>query len=82
MDLQPQIDELKYQMANHQHLNIDGTKILTLKSIQESVPTITTGILPPTTTPKKIGDIFVNTALAKVYISTGTASSVDWSILN
>lgn len=40
------------------------------------------GIVAPATTPSKIGDIYVNTVLAKVYIATGLSSSSDWSVLN
>lgn len=36
----------------------------------------------PASRPLKIGDIFVNRTLAKVYIATGIATSSDWSILN
>jgi hypothetical protein len=45
-------------------------------------PSIFSGVEAPDSTPSKIGDIFVDTALAKVYVSTGTSSSDDWSILN
>lgn len=44
--------------------------------------TVTSGVLPPSSTPAAVGMIFVNTASAKVYISTGTASSANWSIMN
>lgn len=47
-----------------------------------SYPTIDSGIIAPATTPTKIGDIFINTAAGKVYISTGISSSADWKILN
>lgn len=36
----------------------------------------------PTSTPTTVGQMYIDTAAAKVYISTGTASSADWSILN
>lgn len=45
-------------------------------------PFVYTGILAPSTTPEKIGDLFVNTASGKAYISVGTSSSSDWKILN
>lgn len=45
-------------------------------------PTISTGILPPTLTPDKIGDTFVDTVARKVYISVGVASSADWEVMN
>lgn len=36
----------------------------------------------PGTTPAAIGLFYVNSATTKVYMSTGTASSADWTILN
>ena len=45
-------------------------------------PTIFTGILAPTTTPDKVGDMFVDTVAMKVYIAVGVASSADWKIMN
>jgi len=43
---------------------------------------VTSGTAAPTTTPVALGQIFIDTANGKVYISTGTASSADWKILN
>lgn len=40
------------------------------------------GTTAPSTTPSAIGLQYVDTAAGKVYISTGTASSADWKILN
>lgn len=42
----------------------------------------TTGIVAPVSTPPRIGAIFVDTALSKVYIAKGTASSADWVLVN
>ncbi len=56
-----------------------GTDVPQLLS---TVPTITVEAVVPATTPTKEGDIYVNTATGKVYISTGTSSSADWKILN
>ena len=47
-----------------------------------NVPYITSGAGAPASTPGKLGDIYIRTSNAKVYISTGTASSADWSIMN
>lgn len=47
-----------------------------------NTPTILTGVLPPTSTPLKVGNLFINTSAGKVYCSTGTSSSADWKILN
>lgn len=47
-----------------------------------NIPYITSGSGAPGTTPGKIGDMYVRTSNAKVYVSTGTSSSADWTILN
>lgn len=36
----------------------------------------------PSSTPTSVGQMYVDTAAAKVYVSTGTSSSSDWTILN
>jgi hypothetical protein len=41
-----------------------------------------TGTAAPATTPSSVGDFFVDTVNAKLYVATGTASSADWTILN
>ncbi len=46
------------------------------------VPGISSGTVAPASTPTKIGDIYIDTVLAKVYIATGTSSSSDYKILN
>lgn len=45
-------------------------------------PTISTGTAAPTTTPSKVGDMFVDTMNADVYVATGTTNSSDWTVLN
>jgi hypothetical protein len=45
-------------------------------------PTIFTGAGAPTTTPIKIGDIYVSTTTSKIYISTSAATSGSWAIIN
>jgi len=64
------------------NMNITAEHWSELSTTLDSKPLITTGILAPTSTPTKIGDIFVNTTGSKVYISKGTSSSADWLILN
>lgn len=59
-----------------------SSKTFTFPNQTATVSTVTSGTLPPATTPVALGQIFVNTASAKVYISTGIASSADWSIMN
>lgn len=48
----------------------------------EEVPSISSGIVAPASTPAKVGNVYIDTVLSKVYISTGTSSSADWKILN
>ncbi len=45
-------------------------------------PTIYTGAGPPSFAPQKIGDIYVSTTTAKVYISTANATSASWIVVN
>lgn len=42
----------------------------------------TVGTAIPTTTPAKVGLLFIDTNNAKVYVSTGTTASADWTPLN
>ena len=51
-------------------------------STPATTPTISSGGVVPATTPTKIGDLYINTALSKLYYANGTASSADWIILN
>lgn len=45
-------------------------------------PQVSSGILPPTTTPTKVGNMFVDTIARKVYVAVDTTNSADWEILN
>lgn len=57
----------------------------TLRKLRNDVndaPKISTGIVAPTSTPKHIGDIFLDTVAHKVYVSDGTDSSTNWRVLN
>jgi hypothetical protein len=47
-----------------------------------NVPAISSGTAAPTTTPAKVGDIFVDITNKKLYFATGTSSSSDWTIAN
>jgi len=40
------------------------------------------GTSAPTTTPQRVGLMFVDTTANKVYVATGTSSSADWTVLN
>lgn len=43
---------------------------------------VTSGTIAPNTTPSALGLIYIKTDTAKVYISTGTSSSSDWTLVN
>jgi hypothetical protein len=43
---------------------------------------VTSGTSTPATTPTALGQIYIKTDTSKVYISTGTSSSSDWTIVN
>jgi hypothetical protein len=45
-------------------------------------PSIFRGAGAPAFTPKKEGDIYISTTTSKVYISTATATSGSWAIMN
>lgn len=49
--------------------------------IDTKTPEISTGTAAPTSTPRKIGDIFVDTSTPNVYIAKGTTSSADWKLV-
>jgi hypothetical protein len=43
---------------------------------------VATGTAAPSSTPTSVGQMYIDTNNAKVYVSTGTSSSSDWSLLN
>lgn len=45
-------------------------------------PSVTHGIGAPSTTPARIGNLFVDTSAGKGYIAVGVTASTDWKILN
>lgn len=45
---------------------------------QVGAPTISSGIIAPTSTPAKIGDMYVDTVLKQTYVANGTTSSANW----
>lgn len=45
-------------------------------------PTISSGIIAPTSTPGKIGDIYIDIIGQKLYFAVGSTSSADWIIAN
>lgn len=50
--------------------------------IETNQPIITSGTSAPSSTPAKVGDIYVDTSAKKLYFATGTSSSSDWTIAN
>lgn len=51
------------------------------RAIKKS-PEVQSGNSSPTTAPKNIGDLYVDTVAKKIYCATGQSSSSDWVILN
>lgn len=47
-----------------------------------TAPSVTSDVGAPTTTPARIGNIYVDTSAGKGYIAAGTSSSTDWKALN
>lgn len=50
--------------------------------ISASAPMIYSGTNAPSSTPLQIGNEYVDTTNKKIYFSTGTSSSSDWTIVN
>jgi len=51
-------------------------------TLQQSYHGVEEGAASPSSTPAKVGDIFIDSANGNVYISKGTASSADWVQVN
>jgi hypothetical protein len=62
--------------------SVTATEWNTMVGVIKSKPTVTTGTAAPISTPSVVGDMFVDTTNAKVYIATGTTSSADWKVMN
>jgi hypothetical protein len=61
----------------------DGTNYYVTSGNTRYILTRTlTGTTAPLTTPQTVGIQFIDTANKKIYVSTGTSSSFDWTILN
>lgn len=68
-------------------LNLDSiassNKTYTFQNVTGIIPTVTSGAGVPTgTAPVALGQIYVDTANSKVYVSKGTSAGSDWLILN
>ena len=63
--------------------SVVGTSVKNaLETLNTEKPTISSGILAPTSTPTKVGDIYIDTVAKKLYFATGVTSSADWIIAN
>ena len=47
-----------------------------------TAPSATNGVGAPTSTPDRIGNLYVDTSAGKGYIAAGTTDSTDWKALN
>jgi hypothetical protein len=47
-----------------------------------NIATISSGTSAPASIPSALGQIYIDTSTSKVYLSTGTSSSNDWTLLN
>jgi len=74
--LEQRITAVEQLLLSHSH---DGRET---RAVRQNAPTVYTGDSVPTTTPKKIGDFFINLAAAKLYFAAGTSTSADWIITN
>jgi hypothetical protein len=64
-------------------IEFDGTNyFVTQGSTRYFLAQTLTGTAAPATTPAAVGIHFIDTTNKKEYVSTGTASSADWTILN
>ena len=64
--------------ATDDYLLIEGTTNHTRNYRLDNISKVTSGTVAPTSTPAKIGDIYVNTVLKQTYVANGTSSSADW----
>lgn len=50
----------------------------------QHIPTVVIGIVAPSITniPRKIGDLYINTVLGKIYCATGNSVFTDYKLLN
>jgi len=53
-----------------------------IKQISDSMPLISSGTTAPSSTPEKVGDVYLDTTAKKIYFATGTTDENDWTIIN
>jgi hypothetical protein len=71
-------DEL-YSGATHDH---DSDYSSIDHDHDSSYPAISSGTDVPSSTPSKVGDIYVDTSNKKLYFATGNGTSSDWTVAN
>jgi hypothetical protein len=63
--------------------NISSTNVQdAINELDTEKPQISSGIIAPTFTPTRVGNIYVDTVAKKLYFAVGIASSADWIIAN
>lgn len=62
--------------------NADAYACATVDDVNVLNPDISEGAGAPSSTPAKVGDIYVDTTNDDAYIAVGTASSADWEVSN
>ena len=67
-------------MAQLKDTTITGD--LTVTGDITTAPIISTGTAAPSSTPNKVGDIYIDTSNLKLYFAAGTTDSDDWIIAN
>lgn len=53
-----------------------------IQQISDSMPLISSGTTAPSSTPEKVGDVYLDTTAKKIYFATGTTDENDWTIIN
>ena len=54
----------------------------TIQEINDSATLISSGTTAPSSTPDKVGDVYLDTTAKKIYFATGTTDENDWTIVN
>ncbi len=73
-----------YSADEHRTINDSGTLTTDLFSANKintelgKRSEVSTGTTAPSSTPSKVGDIYIDTTLSRFYIAVGTSSSADW----
>ena len=75
-------DERIADFTSEESLAILNENMRRLRDDADHAPRIYTGIVAPTSTPQKKGDMYLDTVAEKVYVATNTDDSGDWIILN